>query len=94
MKDHWERLAAKKYVYSIKTVVNCKTTIPTSTSLQSGVYGKQSKKEKDKNANVFKRCCKGSSFQSKQRTWKTVCMKYFSTIDCITDMSYVLSIKT
>lgn len=50
MKDHWERLAAKKYVYSIKTVVNCKTTIPTSTSLQSGVYGKQSKKEKDKNA--------------------------------------------
>lgn len=26
--------------------------------------------------------------------WKTVCMKYFSTKDCITNMSYVLSIKT
>lgn len=42
---------------------------------------------------IGKKCThvlKRSSFQSKLRTWKTVCPKCFSTKDCITDMSYVL----
>lgn len=42
----------------------------------------------------LKRCCKVSSFLSKLRMWKTVCTKYVSTKDCITDMLYVLPIKT
>lgn len=49
MKDHLERLAAKKYVYSIKTVVNYKTTIPTSTSLRSEAVSMANKERKNTN---------------------------------------------
>lgn len=51
MKDHWNR-SAPKGTYNIKISVNYRTNIPVSTSAQSSVYGKQGKKEKDKNVTM------------------------------------------